>query len=168
MDNLKNILDYIMPLATFILSITSILIAVKSWKLSQGEIEFQIANIIRESQYRVSDSATELAKYRQEFLSEREDGQTEENRLEMLYDDLVYKTLDDKFEQSVEIMLNSYEESCAKYLDKKVDAERFKKSYHRSIRRIVEDDEMESEFNTPTSAYKCILKVYNEWYNLEQ
>ena len=61
--------------------------------------------------------------------------------------------------------LNAYEEACAKYLDGKVDKERFKKNYSVEIRQLVEKY---SEKYGATTPYKATIKVYNEWNNLEK
>lgn len=169
MDFLKDIVITGMPL---VLSILSIIIAKRSELLSRGEIEFNIATLIRDAQYRVSDAGIEVAKYREELKGTiptlgKTTQQIEEELEEILESNTIYKVLEKSFDQSVEIMLNAYEESCAKYLDKKVDQERFKRSYHRSIRQLVERVDLEEEFNSHITPYKCILKVYNQWYNLE-
>lgn len=117
--------------------------------LAQADIEFQIASNIRETENRVSDIGIELAK---NFDNEK-----------------VKNMIAQVSKQAMESNLNAYEEACAKYLDGKVDKERFKKNYHKQIRRLIEDSEpLMKYFDKPSSAYKCILKVYNEWYNLEQ
>jgi len=64
-------------------------------------------------------------------------------------------------------MLNAYEEACMKYLDAKIDKERFKKTYIIEIRQLVESDSNKDKFGT-SSPYTAIKKVYNEWNNLEK
>ena len=72
------------------------------------------------------------------------------------------------FKSARELNMNAYDEACAKYLDNKVDKERFKRNYCIEIRRLVEDKNNSEFFNPTTSPYRCILKVYNEWNNLEK
>ncbi|NEU30140.1 hypothetical protein GN156_05015 [bacterium LRH843] len=67
----------------------------------------------------------------------------------------------------IENNLNAYEEACAKYIDNKVDKERFKKTYKVEIRNLVEKEDLSTYFNGVTSRYKGILKVYKEWEDLE-
>lgn len=67
-----------------------------------------------------------------------------------------------------ESYINAYEEACAKYLDNKTDKTRFKKNYFISLRQLVEKEEYKPFFDSTTSRYKAILKVYNEWNDLEQ
>lgn len=73
--------------------------------------------------------------------------------------------LSQALESAIEQNFNAYEEACAKYLDKKVDKERFKKNYIVEIRQLVERNP--NKYNT-TSPYKATLRVYNEWNNLEE
>mgnify|MGYP006916065956 CR=1 FL=1 len=68
---------------------------------------------------------------------------------------------------SLEDWLNAYDEACAKYLDCKIDKERFKKMYSVEIKRIVEEEGTKPYYDSITSSYKSTLKVYNEWNNLE-
>lgn len=63
--------------------------------------------------------------------------------------------------------LNIYDSACSKYLDKKVDKERFKKQYCDCIKKIVEDKQFEYKLNQVSSPYRALIKVYNEWNDLE-
>lgn len=72
------------------------------------------------------------------------------------------------FNNAIEELLNAYENGCAKYLDNKVDKERFKKIYMVEIRNVVENKSFKDKFDSYTSRYKAILKVYNEWNNFEK
>ena len=72
------------------------------------------------------------------------------------------------FEQAIESNLNAYEEACAKYLDGKIDIDRFSRMYNTPIRNLVENDEYQDYFKPIISSYKCILKVYEKWNNLEK
>lgn len=70
----------------------------------------------------------------------------------------------------LEGLLNSYENACSKYLDKKIDTLRFKKSYISEIRTLFEQaDERVKSFLNPegTSRFKALWKVYREWNDLE-
>lgn len=68
---------------------------------------------------------------------------------------------------SIEELLNSYEEACAKYIDKKVDKKRFKKLYYDEIKNVVESQELKNYYNVG-SKYCTTKKVYNNWCNLEK
>lgn len=81
---------------------------------------------------------------------------------EALYD-FHKKALD----SGIESMLNQYDDACAKYIDGKIDKNRFKKTYNKEIRNIVENKEFTDYFNPTTSNYKPILIVYKEWFDLE-
>ena len=62
-----------------------------------------------------------------------------------------------------EDLFNAYDEACAKYIDKKVDRERFKKMYMHEIRQLVEEAPYKSFFNQKSCRFDAILKVYDEW-----
>lgn len=68
---------------------------------------------------------------------------------------------------SLEDLLNAYDEACAKYLDNKIDKDRFKKMYSVEIRQIVEDSSTKPYYDTVSTRYQATMKVYNEWNNLE-
>lgn len=72
------------------------------------------------------------------------------------------------FKAAVESNINAYEEACAKYLDGKVDRRRFEKNYRVPLRQLVETAELKEYFDAVTSRYKAILKVYDQWENLEK
>jgi len=69
---------------------------------------------------------------------------------------------------AIQGMLNTYDDSCSKYLDGKIDKVRFKKNFHYEIRNLLESEDLKVYFNPTTSRYKPILKVYDEWENLER
>lgn len=68
---------------------------------------------------------------------------------------------------AIEELLNAYEEACAKYIDLKVDRNRFKKTYFDEIKNIVESGDFDSYFKFG-SKYDAIKIVYNQWFNLEK
>jgi len=68
----------------------------------------------------------------------------------------------------IQTMLNNYESACAKYLDCKIDKSRFKKEYKDEIRNLFEDKNSKEYLTPPASKYKAIIKVYDEWENLEK
>ena len=70
--------------------------------------------------------------------------------------------------RSKEEFLNAYDEACQKYLDKKVDKERFKKSYFTEIQSIVKNENFKPKYDTQSTPYKATVKVYNEWFDLEK
>ena len=70
-------------------------------------------------------------------------------------------------ESALEGVLNAYDEACAKYLDEKVDKERFKKLYHDEIRQLVVDPIIKEKYVEPQTKFHATVKVYTEWNNLE-
>ncbi|MEN6489060.1 MAG: hypothetical protein ABFD66_09325, partial [Smithella sp.] len=72
---------------------------------------------------------------------------------------------------AVEVMINSYEEACAKYIDGKLDKDRFKKMYFLEIKRLCDENNLEFKKKmhpADTSPYQAIWKVYREWYHFEK
>lgn len=118
-------------------------IAAEQKMISQGQIELEIHQMISQTKRDVLDIALKIQGNQTGIVQQA-------------------------FETAREMNLNAYEEACSKYLDGKVDKERFKKNYHVEIRQLVENANNEDKFNAVTSKYKCILAVYAEWNNLEK
>lgn len=133
-----------------IISIISLIKANKAHKSAQGEIEINIHQLINQAKKDVMDATLIIAE------------KCSDNDQEMK------KILNQTFKAAVERSLNAYDEACAKYLDDKVDKERFKKNYHKEIRQLVENPNNKNKFDANTSPYKAILKVYKEWNDLEK
>jgi len=112
-------------------------------KISQGQVEIQINQMISNTKKELMDISLLIADGSKDILTQA-------------------------FKSARELNMNAYDEACAKYLDNKVDKERFKRNYCIEIRRLVEDKNNSEFFNPTTSPYRCILKVYNEWNNLEK
>lgn len=186
---MKDIIGIIISIASFFTAISSLYISRRAFLISQGEIEFEMATIIKDVNYRVADLGLAQIQYeedvRKKLINQATNKRTHENTdyeedpinditiddiqlSEVLACDDVYLYKKKMHEQSIEVMLNTYDEACAKYLDSKVDKERFKRSYHKSIRNLIESGDFEKYFNTPCSSYKCILRVYDKWFNLEK
>jgi len=137
-------------IAGLVISIISIIKSHYAHKITQGQIELNIHQLLNQTKKDVMEVALLIA----EKCSDDVDGTNK----------LLSKALDTANERN----LNAYEEACAKYLDKKVDKERFKKNYHVEIRQLVENENNKSKFDANTSHYKAILKVYDEWNNYEK
>jgi hypothetical protein len=69
---------------------------------------------------------------------------------------------------ALEDYMNTYDEACAKYLDGKVDKERFKKLYINEIKNLVEDKNTKEKYTKPQTKYNPTVKVYEEWHNHEK
>lgn len=143
---------------SIILSVVAIFISIVSlvWtnKSSSAQTELLINERITSTKEKVSDRASEMIP----LQSKQTKTPDEENELK-------YRL--QLFETARENHLNAYEEACAKYIDKKVDKSRFKKMYKNEIKQLMEDINHKKFFDAITSKYKAILKVYNEWENLE-
>lgn len=134
-----------------IISITSLYKSAKADRLNQGQVELTIHQLLNQAKKDIAEiNFAIIEKY-------------DINNNKELKESLS-KLLNDAIERE----LNAYEEACAKYLDGKVDKERFKRNYHLEIRNLVENESTKNKFNATTSPFKCILKVYNEWNNMEK
>ena len=67
---------------------------------------------------------------------------------------------------SLQEILNAYEIACMKYLDSKVDKDRFKKTYYQEVRQIFENISYKPFLNKENS-FHALKKVNQEWNNLE-
>ena len=133
-----------------LISIISICKANSAHKIAQGQIELNIHQLLNQTKKDVMDVTLVIA----EKCSDND--QSKKN--------VLIQALNTANERN----LNAYEEACAKYLDNKVDKDRFKKNYHIEIRQLVENEDNKSKFDANTSPYKGILKVYKEWNDLEK
>lgn len=67
----------------------------------------------------------------------------------------------------IELELCSYDEACSLYIDRKIDKERFKKSYQVEIRNLFENDNTRTILDSTNCKFHCLKKVYEEWENPE-
>lgn len=115
----------------------------KSNSLTKGQVEMQIREMISSAKWRYADLSIQLSK------------------------DVQNKTLAASATAALEDVLNVYDEACAKYIDSKVDKERFKKLYITEIRNLVEDENTKQYYIMPQSRFQATVKVYRKWNNLE-
>lgn len=130
-----------LAIIAIIISVFALYQTHKQNKNSQGQIELTIEQSIAQSKYRLTDLM--LANDNSERYS------------------IAIKAAKEEY-------LNTYDSAYSKYLDDKVDKERFKKQYHKCIKDIVEDEQFEYKLNSLSSPYKALIKVYNEWNDLEK
>jgi len=127
------------------------LAAQKSERIAQGNTELVLRQQIRESKRDCDNVIMRLTEYK--------DGDTKK--------DLTAHTK--AFNSALERNVNTYEQACALYLDNKVDKSRFCKDFKSEIKNLVEDEALRDKFFQPhSSTYRAILKVYDEWENLEK
>lgn len=75
------------------------------------------------------------------------------------------QTLIKAFESAEEQYRNAYEEACSKYLDGKLDKDRFEKMYLIEIQNLVTNEDQREHYDATQSHYRCTLTVYNQWFN---
>lgn len=119
-------------------AIAAILTYINGKKTSYGNLELQIRAMISDAKYHLLEFSYRCADLDKDIASKQLDSLNEE-------------------------LLNAYDEACAKYLDKKVDRERFKKMYFHEIKQIVEKSEYNDYYSPTKSKYTATLKVYKEF-----
>lgn len=127
-------------------------ISIEQNKISQGQAETQMRELIMRARQEVSVCSEKLVNC---VLTDNNSSQLQ----------TVYQKM---FDVAQEDLRNAYEEACSRYLDEKVDKERFKRMYYSEIQNLVENKDQIEYFDTVKSRYKCILKVYKEWFDLEK
>lgn len=159
-----EIKDYI----TIGISIISVIIAgialYKSSQASSSALNIQHASVELEIRNSISSAQSEIRMFSVSFASlkvEYDAGTLDNNGLKVF--EFNVKTLN----SMIESMLNKYDDACGKYLDGKIDKNRFKKTYHREISNLVQNGEFKKYFDPVTTSYKAILVVYKEWFDLE-
>lgn len=128
-------------------------ISIEQNKISQGQAETQMRELIMRARQEVSVCSEKLVNC---VLRDNKNS----SQLQTVYQKM--------FDAAQEDLRNAYEEACSRYLDEKVDKERFKRMYYSEIQNLVENKEQIEHFDTVKSRYKCILKVYKEWFDLEK
>lgn len=68
----------------------------------------------------------------------------------------------------IEYMLNSYEIACQRYIDGKLDLERFKKTYQARIKKVCTNAEYSKFINTNEFNYAALSKVNTNFNNPEK
>ena len=140
---ITNIINWISPIISILAFVFSLLSFYKSNALAKGQLEMQIHEMITSAKTRYGDLGLQLKKDQQNTI------------------------LAASVMAALEDVLNAYDQACAKYIDKKTDKERFKKSYVNEIRHLVENDNTKKYYIGPQTKYRATVKVYNEWNNLE-
>lgn len=134
----------ILGIASLITACGTIVLSFRYNKLVQGQVEMQIRERITNARIRYEDLTIQYK--------------------EKLGDELIKSV----YESTKEEFLNAYDEACQKYLDKKVDKDRFKKSYFTEIQSMVKNESFKQKYDTQSTPYKATLKVYKEWFDLEK
>ena len=127
----------------------------KANNIALGNFELYIGERITSTKEKVSDVSLQMA-----TLISKQKRTADDEKVLAIFEKV--------FKAAVENNINAYEDACAKYLDKKVDQIRFEKLYKAEIRQLVESDDLSEYFDGVTSKYKAILKVYDQWENLEK
>lgn len=107
----------------------------------QGAIETQVRNSISDATKEVSHYAIEVEKNPGSKVTQQ-----------------VYFTAEEMYR-------NAYEDACAKYLDRKIDVERFEKMYKQEIYKLVNDSQQKEFYATNQTTYASTVAVYKSWFS---
>ena len=110
-------------------------------KTGQGQLEIQLRELINAASHEITYYGVELEKNPTSNILIR------------------------SFESAEEQYRNAYEEACSKYLDGKIDKERFEKMYLIEIQNLVTNIDQKRHYDATQSHYRCTLAVYNQWFN---
>lgn len=135
-------------------------IAEENLTLQHGMVELEMRQSIENAKSKISDISMIMAPLIAKEKANADSMEAEEKETLALYQK--------NFDSAVQTLMNTYDDACSKYIDGKVDKDRFVKNYRIEIRRLLESDDLKKYFDPLTSSYKPILKVYGEWENLEQ
>jgi hypothetical protein len=149
-------------LVAVIFGSASVIAAVLTRRIAMGQAETGLRASIRATRESVRSIAIKIAEVRAGKTNEKLTP-AQEGKLDVL---------EDAFAEATEDNLNAYEDACAKYLDKKIDRERFKRMYYSEIENLgrVKEGNVIHKFMYPEqqSRFKAIWKVFHQWTNLEK
>lgn len=134
--------------------------SLESTLIAMGQAEGETRNLIFNTRSRYEDAAAALETFvdgrTKEELNERD-----KRRLEPLFK---------RMNSCIEEYLNAYELACGKYIDKKIDRDRFKKLYIDDIRNLSRAQDPFKSLLHPEgiSKFQAFWKVYHEWHDHEK
>ena len=108
---------------------------------AQGAIETQVRNSISDATKEVLHYATEVEKNPSS------------------------KVIQQAYFSAEEMYRNAYEDACAKYLDRKIDVERFEKMYKHEINKHVKYPQQKEIYATNQTTYATKVAVYKKWFS---
>ncbi len=132
-------------------------IAQENLNLQLGMVELEMRQAIENAKSKVNEINIIMAP----LIAKKEAGNIDAEG------ELTLDSYSKSFSAAVQTLMNTYDDACSKYIDKKVDKSRFKKNYKYEIRNLLENKELKEYFDPLTSRYKPILNVYTEWESSE-
>jgi hypothetical protein len=132
-------------------------IAQENLNLQAGMVELEMRQAIENAKAKVNDIGIIMAP-----LVSKEEADTIDAEGK-----ITLESYRKNFNAAVQTLMNTYDDACSKYIDKKVDKNRFRKNYKYEIRNLLENKDLKEYFDPLTSRYKPILNVYTEWEGTE-
>lgn len=124
--------------------------------LQHAQVEMEFRTTIENSRHRVEEFASSNAK----LLAQ--------DPTLLAGEDLrVREALRQTLRSMIESYLTVLNSACQAFLDKKLDTDRFRKSYQHELREAVQA-EVHAEFFRAGHVYHALMMVHDEWENLER
>ena len=168
MNNISFLFDNI-DYGALIIASLALYISYKGFLSSRGSIEIEMDKLLKDASAKTREAGLALVEYeetaREKIESKENKSLTKEELFDILIkNDEVYKDKYGICKAVNQEYLNTYEELCNKYIDGKVDKDRFKKDYKLPLKQLFDMEQFKEELNPEKSPYKGILDVYKEWY----
>jgi hypothetical protein len=126
--------------------------------IAVGQAETSLRTMISASRQRVEDFAVQIGA----LLEGRRLTELDAREIRRM------EPLQRALRSAVEANMNAYEDACAKYLDGKIDKERFQEMYVDEIKTLCEEkDSLIADLLHPKerSPFRSIWKVYSDWFS---
>ncbi len=107
---------------------------------AQGALESQVRSAITDAGRDLAEAAL--------MLEERPNSEIALN---------VFNAADERYR-------NAYEDACAKYIDGKIDKERFKKMYSMEIYKLIHNESEAKYYEGLQTEFQSTVAVYKEWF----
>lgn len=122
-------------------------IAIQSEKVAQGQLKIGIRDRITQARSQVEETKLLIDEFK--AANPR-------------------KSLDKKkklLNSRLESFFNAYETACNLCINGNIDKEYFKIEYREEIRDLIESDSLKNFFDSTSSRYQSMIKLYKEWEN---
>ena len=171
MNNLSFLFDNI-DYGAFIVALFALYFSYKGFLSSRGSIEIEMDKLLKDASAQTREAGLAVVEYeetaREKIESKENKSLTKEELFDILIkNDEVYKVKYGICKAVNQEYLNTYEEICNKYIDKKVDKKRFENNYKLPIKQLFDSGIFDKELNPQNSPYEGILYVFKELWPKE-
>lgn len=154
---------------TALIAFLALYISLKGLLSDRGSVEIELDRTIKEANVRIRETGLMLVEHRESVRKEMECKYKHPIKDERLIKylenhDNIYKVKLQMYNSVLQDYLNTFEEACCKYIDRKVSRKRFKSNYKYSIKEICTSGLFDDKLNSKDNTYINILTLYNKWY----